>query len=134
MEADGSTKHKQLTTGAVRFVRLTRELQHANDIDALKQDCQKLDAPNTVLDLKLTGSLKEADLATLNTWVEGLRTTFLHVARDQDLEHVLEAADIASRYPEGTLQHTLLTSLLADDEHPGDAHTALQLIEDLTKR
>ena len=132
--ADGACAHQQLSTGGVRFLRLKRDLRHANDIDALKRECDLLDAPNTVLDLRLGGCLPEADLAALNTWVEGLASTFLHVDRDQDIDHLLDAATIARRFPEGTLPHALLTELLADAEHPGDAHSALQLIEDLTKR
>ena len=52
--------------------------------------------------------------------------------REQDIAQVLEAADIARRYAEGTLPHALLTTLLADENNPGDANLALQLIEDLT--
>lgn len=134
LEADGRCRHEQLTTGQVRFVRLSRELQHANDIEALKAVCDRLDAANTVLDLKLTGRLKAPEIAALNAWAEEAAARFLHLEREHDLEQVLDASEIERRFPEGALPHAWLTDLLADAEHPGDAHTALQLIEDLAKR
>ena len=134
LEPGGGCRHEQLTTGDIRFIRLKRDLQHADDIAALKGECDKLEAPNIVLDLKLSGRLSEEDLAALNVLVEQLAGSFLHVERDQEIDQLIDAATIASRFPEGTLPHALLTELLADAEHPGDAHTALQLIEDLTQR
>lgn len=134
LEADGTIKHEQLTTGTIRFVRLEKRLEHVNDIDALRQTVQAMDAPSTMLDLQLTGRLSEADLGTLNTLVDELAQRFLHIARDQDIDQVLDAAAIAISFPEGTLPHALLTGLLTDMEHPGDAHAALQLIEELGKR
>jgi len=133
MQANGSIRHEQLSTGAIRFVRITAALTHTNDLEALRQQCAPLDAKNTVLDLKLRGQLKEQDLLALNTLVDDLHKRFLHVEREQDIAQVLEAAAIAQRFPEGTLPHTLLTELLTDEDHPGDADLALQLIEDLKK-
>ena len=114
-------------------MRLTNTLEHADDLEALRQQCGLLDAKNTVLDLKLSGQLKEQDLLELNALVDDLNKRFLHVDREQDIAHVLEAAEIARRYPEGTLPHALLTDLLADEDHPGDANLALQLIQELKK-
>ena len=134
LEADGISKFEQLTTGALRFVRRSRTLEHADDIAALQRECEAIDAPNTVLDLQLGGRLREDDLTSLNSWVDGLASTFLHVRREQDIDHLLDSATIAGRFPDGTLPHALLTELLADTEHPGDAFIALQLIEEFAKR
>ncbi len=134
LEADGISKFEQLTTGALRFVRLSHTLEHADHIAALQRECDAIDAPNTVLDLQLSGRLREVDLTSLNNWAAALTNTFLHVRREQDIDHLLDSATIASRYPDGTLPHALLTELLADTEHPGDAYLALQLIEEYEKR
>jgi DNA repair exonuclease SbcCD nuclease subunit len=134
LEAGGGIRHEQLTTGELRFVRLDALLQHANDLEALRQRCAPLDAPNTVLDLRLTGRLKAEELQDLNALVNELSLRFLHVEREQDVASVLEAGAIAERFPEGTLPHTLLTDLLADSEHPGDAQVAFELIKELAKQ
>ncbi len=134
LEPDGSIHHEQLTAGSVRFVRIEAVLQHTNDLMALQQRCNELDAPNTVLDLQLTGRLKTEGMQALNTLIDALQLRFLHVERDVDIAQVLEAEAIAQHFPEGTLPHALLTALLADEAHPGDADLAFHLIEDLTGR
>ena len=131
LDSDGNCRHEQLTTGTLRFVRVPAELEHVNDIAALRRQCETLDAPNTLLDLKLTGRLKAEELQRLNDLVTELSQRFLHVTRDQDIAEVLTAEAIATRFPDGTLPHALLTVLLADEAHPGDAQVALKLIESL---
>jgi len=132
LEPDASCRHEQLSPGAIRFVRFTRSLNHAADIAALKASCAALDAPNTILDLQLTGRLHEAEITELNQALDALQPSFPHLSREQDIAQALDAAAIAKRFPEGTLPHALLQSLLADEQlHPGDAHLALELIESL---
>lgn len=130
--ADASCHHEQLASGAIRFVRLTHSLNHASDIAALLTSCAALDAPNTILDLQLGGRLHEPEIAALNQALDALHPSFLHVSREQDIAQALDAAAIATRFPEGTLPNALLQALLADEElHPGDAHLALEIIESL---
>ena len=133
MDADGTSRHEQLTTGAIRFVRMNPNLQHANDIRELQAKCESLDAPNTILDLQLTGRLREEEVAELNAMLAEISTRFLDFSRDQDIAPVLDAATISKRFPEGTLPGTLLHALLEDESHPGDANLALDLIESLQK-
>lgn len=129
--ADGSCTHEQLISGGVRFVRLRRSLENAADIEALRAACESLDAPNTVLDLQLTGRLKEEELSELNQLLDGIKSRVLHLTREQDIAQVLDAAGIARRFPDGTLPNTLLLSLLADESNAGDAHLALDIIDTL---
>ena len=128
---DGSCRHEQLSCGGVRFVRLKRSLEHAADIESLRAACEALDAPNTVLDLQLTGRLKEDELTELNRMVSDMASRFLHLTREQDIAPVLDAAGIAKRFSEGTLPNMLLVGLLADEANVGDAHLALDIIETL---
>lgn len=130
---DGTCHHEQLTTGAIRFHRRTATLEHANDILALEQQLAAWDAPNTVLDLQLNGRLDHMLLNQLAGLLERLRTRFLHLTTEVDVEEVLTPAEIAERFPDGTLPHALLTALLADPEHPGDAQVALDIIQDLRR-
>jgi DNA repair exonuclease SbcCD nuclease subunit len=129
--ADGACTHEQLTSGRVRFVRLRRSLENAADIEALRVECGALDAPNTVLDLQLTGRLKEEELSELNRLLDGMKSRFLHLTREQDIAQVLDAAGIDQRFPDGTLPNKLLLGLLADESNAGDAHLALDIIETL---
>ncbi len=133
LEADGTCRHEQLTTGAIRFVRMTLALHHANDISSLRAKCEALDAPNTILDLQLTGRLREEELADLNALLTDLSPRFLDFSRDLDIAPVLDAATISKRFPEGTLPGSLLHALLEDEAHASDANLALDLIESLQK-
>jgi len=131
MEADATCRHEQLTTGAIRFVRLHADLHHANDIAELRARCESLDAPNTILDLQLTGRLREEETTALNTMLGEISPAFLNFSQERTIAPVLDAAAISRRFPEGTLPSVLLHALLSDDAHPGDAHLALDIIETL---
>jgi exonuclease SbcD len=133
MDADGTCRHEQLTTGVIRFVRMNPCLQRANDILDLRAKYQSLDAPNTVLDLQLTGRLRKEEIAELNAMLNEIGPTFLNFSQDRNIAWVLDAASISKRFPEGTLPSALLQALLSDDAHPGDAHLALDIIEALQK-
>ena len=132
MDADGTCRHEQLTAGGVRFERVVKTLAHADDISNLQNTCEMLDAPNTVLDLQLNGKLSEAEIADLNAATNVFAPKFLHVSREQDIATRLDAAAIAKLYPEGTLPSSLLQAILADEDHPGDAHLALEIIQPLS--
>lgn len=133
LDADGTCRHEQLTAGGVRFERVVKTLAHADDISDLQKTCEMLDAPNTVLDLQLNGKLSEAEIADLNAVIAAFEPNFLHVSQgDQDIAIRLDAAEIARLYPEGTLPNSLLQSILADEDHPGDAHLALEIIQPLS--
>lgn len=129
--ADDSCHHEQLTSGGVRFVRLRRSLENAAEIENLRDTCESFDAPNTVLDLQLTGRLKEDELTELNQLLAAMKSRFLHLTREQDIDPVLDAASISRRFPDGTLPSKLLLGLLADESNPGDAHLALDIIQNL---
>ena len=133
MDSDGTCRHEQLTTGAIRFVRMNSDLHHANDIRELRARYESLDAPNTILDLQLTGRLREEESAELNAMLGAISGSFLHFSQDRDVASVLDATAISKRFPEGTLPSALLQVLLSNDAHPGDAHLALDIIESLQK-
>lgn len=133
LEAKGAFRHEQLTTGGVKFVRLRREVENADQVDALRSQCAALDAPNTILDLQLSGRLREDEMSELIQWIDGIAPTFLHLSHDLDIAPVLDATGVAKRFPEGTLPNELLLGLLADEANPGDAHLALEIIEPLSR-
>jgi 3',5'-cyclic AMP phosphodiesterase CpdA len=131
MDADGTCRHEQLTTGAIRFIRMNLSLQHANDIRELQTQCESLDAPNTILDLQRAGRLSAEEIADLNAMLNDISPAFLNFSQERNIAAVLDAAAIAKRFPEGTLPSALLQALLTAEGHPGDAHLALDIIEPL---
>ena len=131
LEPGGACRFEQLTPGALRFVRLREHLDHADAIAALRQRCAGLDAPATVLDLELKGRLSGEGQEQLNALLAELEGRFLHVGADLDIERMLTPEAIGGLFPDGTLPHALLTALLADADHPGDARVALDLITPL---
>lgn len=133
MEADGTCRHEQLSTGAIRFVRISTNLHHANDIRELQATCDSLDAAHTLLDLQLSGRLREEELTDLTAMLATMGPRFLNFSQERNIAAVLDAAAISKRFPEGTLPSALLHALLTDDAHPGDAHLALDIIETVSK-
>lgn len=133
LDADGTCRHEQLTTGEIRFVRMNLDLNHSNDIRELRKKCESLDPPHTILDLQLTGRLREEETAELNAMLSEISPPFLNFSQDREIAQVLDAAAISKRFPEGTLPSALLQALLSDGAHPGDAHLALDIIETLQK-
>lgn len=133
LEPDASCRFEQLTTGAIAFNRITKELRGADDITALQRQCAPLDASNTVLDLQLSGRLKTEEFNQLRETLNDLRERFLHFSHDLDIAEMLTPEAIAAQYPEGTLPHAWLTALLADTNHPGDAQLALDLIQNMAQ-
>jgi len=131
LDADGSCRHEQITTGAIRFVRLSLALHHANDILELRAKCEAMDAPATILDLQLGGRLREEEISDLNAMLSEICPPFLHFSQERNIAPLLDAAAISRRFSEGTLPGTLLHALLTDDAHPGDAQLAMDIIETL---
>ena len=130
-EADGSIMHAALHPGKLSFKRITRELRNANDIEALRQECEAIGLEHVLLDLQLSGRLAEEDLEQLSTTIDELRKKSLHLSEERDIHPVLDAEAIEKLFPGGTLPHRLLNDLAADADHPEDVHLALELIKEL---
>ena len=133
LESDGNCRHERLSTGGVKFVRLKQEFEDADQVEALRAQCAALDAANTILDLQLSGRLRENEMNELMQWITSITPEFLHLTHDLDIAPVLDAEGIARRFPEGTLPCELLLGLLSDEANPGDAHLALEIIEPLSR-
>lgn len=130
----GRCSYESLSTGRIRFVRFTRALEHDSDVEKLGLECDELTPPSTVLDLQLSGRLTEQALGSLQKLLGRLAQSFLHFERELEIETVLDREKIARSFPDGTLPAKLLTALLEDEHHPGDAHLAFDVIEGLHKQ
>ena len=132
-DADRVTRYERLAPGRMRFVRLERELVSMDDIAALVRDCEAIDTRSTVLDLQLSGRLSAAERETLDAAVDEMRRRFLAISEERDLRRRIDAAQVDACYRTGGLAHRLLTTLLADEEHPDASTLAHELIEEVAR-
>lgn len=132
--ADGSCLFEPITPGCIRFIRITRALERPDDISELAVECEAFDLPNTVLDFQLSGRLDNEGMGALKQLCSDLSDKCLHFSYESNVAPVLSAAEIATRFPDGTIPNSLLRGLLADEEHPGDAQIALEIMESITAR
>jgi hypothetical protein len=116
-------KFRQLTTGNLQFSR--QILQFGRDFTL--SDFQALEPtwrnPKWVLDLKLSGSLSQADLDSLNLLLKGLSSHYLHVSFENQVGVAVDTHFIQSTFAEGTSAYQWLSGIA---EQP-DAELALQL-------
>jgi DNA repair exonuclease SbcCD nuclease subunit len=133
-EAAGVVAYEELNPGAVRFVRIQKELTSAYDIDGLIKHCISLDAAQTVLDLQLTGRLTGGERLDLTRKLDEIGTNFLHVIREEEIHNRIDLADVARLYPNEGLCSKLLTVLLGGAHDPDAATLAHGLIEEAKKR
>lgn len=132
IECDGDhvARFERLSPGAVRFLRIERQLITADDVTTLLQQCEALKAGATILDLQLTGRLSAHERAALTAAIDRLRPRFLNLTEQCDIHDRIDATQIEAHHREGGLAHTLLTALLTDTEHPDAATLAHELIEE----
>jgi hypothetical protein len=132
-EGERVARYERLSPGAVRFVRIDRQLTSADDVADVLATCRGHEPARTVLDLQLSGRLSVADRATLDAGIAALRSGFLHVSEESDIHDRIDAAQVATLYSDGGLAARLLTALLADGAHPDAATLAHELIEEARK-
>lgn len=128
-EGDAVSSYEQVSAGKLAFVRVERELNNMTDIEALQSACDQLHADGTLLDLQLAGCLTSEEKGALKELLEQLQRRFFHFSCSNYSEDRLTAQEIADKYPEGTLAHRLLTTLVGDETHPQAAALAYELIE-----
>jgi DNA repair exonuclease SbcCD nuclease subunit len=136
IECDGGTVtgYERLAPGAIRFVRLERELSSADDVAALLAECQRLAAHSTVLDLQLSGRLAASERTVLDDRLREIEREFLHTSVEQEFHEPLDAAMVEATYRRGGLAARLLTALLADSDHPDAATLAHELLSEAARR
>ena len=135
IECDGDrvTRYERLAPGEITFRRLTQELLSVDDVAGIVRTCEALDAGSTVIDLQLSGRLSAAERAHLTAEIDRLRAGFLNLTEESDIHDRIDAAQIEREYRSGGLAQRLLTSLLADTDHPDAATLAHRLIEEVSR-
>jgi hypothetical protein len=124
--------YKRLSPGKIQFVRIDRSLHHLNDISELQKICDSLDPHAVLLDLKLSGQLSTDEQNELHKSIETIQNRFRTCTVDLDIKNKIDSSTIATLYPQGTLAERLLSTLLADSQHPNDVTLAHDLIQEIS--
>ena len=124
--------YKKLSPGKLQFVRLDRSLHDINDISELQRTCDSLDPHAVLLDLKLAGQLSTDEQSELHKAIETIQKRFRTCTVDLDIKNKIDSGTIATLYPQGTLAERLLSTLLADSQHPNDVTLAHDLIQEIS--
>ena len=124
--------YKRLSPGKIKFVRIDRSLHHLNDISELQKICDSLDPHAVLLDLKLSGQLSTDEQNELHKSIETIQNRFRTCTVDLDIKNKIDSSTIATLYPQETLAERLLSTLLADSQHPNDVTLAHDLIQEIS--
>ena len=125
-------EYKRLSPGKIRFVRISQSLHNINDISELQKTCDSLDPHTVILDLKLSGQLSTDEQNDLHQSIQKVQNRFRTCTVDLDIKNKIDSDTIATLYPKGTLAERLLSTLLADDQHPHDVTLAHDLIREIS--
>ncbi len=132
-DEDRVSRYELLTPGRIRFVRIGRELNSADDIAAVLAECRTCDAGRTVLDIQLSGRLSANERKILDEGIAALRSVFLHIRDESTIHDRIDVTQIAARYRSDGLAARLLTALIADHEFPDAATLAHELVEEASQ-
>ena len=124
--------YKRLSPGKIRFVRIDRSVDTLNDISELQKTCDSLDPHTVILDLKLSGQLSTDEQNELHQSIQKVQKLFRTCTVDLDIKNKIDSDTIATLYPQGTLAERLLSTLLADNQHPNDVTLAHDLIQEIS--
>ena len=124
--------YKRLSPGKIRFVRIDRSVDTLNDISELQKTCDSLDPHTVILDLKLSGQLSTDEQNELHQSIQKVQKLFRTCTVDLDIKNKIDSDTIATLYPQGTLAERLLSTLLADNQHPNDVTLANDLIQEIS--
>ena len=64
--------------------------------------------------------------------IETIQNRFRTCTVDLDIKNKIDSSTIATLYPQGTLSERLLSTLLADSQHPNDVTLAHDLIQEIS--
>lgn len=130
---NGTVTYTSDVQAHIAFKRFTVEFSDRSTLQQLKQQVQSLTLDTTVLDLQLSGSLDEVELAELRSWIHALESKVLSLKTEINISERLSMQAIREMFPTGTLPERLLTELAQDDEHPNDVHLAFEILKEVQR-
>ncbi len=128
----GNLSCRSVETGRFRFREVEKQLLSADELTDLKE-ALAVNKENTLLKLKLMGTLPEAEYSSRNIWYNELRETLLYLEKDDSgLDVEITASVIDSRFPVGSFPQRLLSRLIEKDNHEA-LQLAYRLISEVKK-
>jgi predicted phosphodiesterase len=116
-------QHKQLTTGNILFSRQILSFGR----DFTYSDFERAELgwrnPKLILDLKLSGSLSQTELDSLNALLKELTSHYLHASFENQVGVAVDKNFIQNTFAEGTSAYQWLSSIAEES----DSELALQL-------
>ncbi len=125
-----SIKADLIETGSIKFFDLKWQLNSLDDFEKLVMELNSLDKLNSMLRIELNGRLKMEDLAKARNKLQQLNDEFLFFQSNDLLNEYIDQAYINALYPNDSIPHQLLSSLISAD----DDGLALQLANELIEK
>lgn len=133
LDDEGGQHSRTLNTGQFRFVELEKQVQNSADLESLCHEFKGEEKLKTLVKLKLSGTLSEADYIERISFLNRIRDTLLYLERDDsELTMEMNLAVINSKYPEGSFPQLLLTRL-TETENREALQMAYRMIEEVKK-
>jgi DNA repair exonuclease SbcCD nuclease subunit len=112
-----AVKARAVKTGQLRFFELKREVRVRADLERLERECAGPEAARTLIRLHLSGRALREVLSEIGAFRTRLSAALLHLdLRTEQLHEEITAEAIDREYPVGSFPHTLLSSLVHDDD------------------
>lgn len=117
-----------LSTGKYRFLHEQIKLEPSCGLEQLIKDSLRGDYANTLLKLKLKGSLPIEEYEKLSQVGNFLPDIFYPVVDDNDVAEIIDQDFIDRNFTEGSFPHRLLSTLAEDKDNWEALQTAYELI------
>lgn len=130
LDDQGHAHSRLLQTGQFRFSEVHKEISSGSDL-LLLRDQLAANSPKSLVKLKLSGVIPEADYQERSQLLKEIRDKLLYLeVDDAGLSIELSPEVINRKFPQGSFPHQLLSKLAAEDD--SDAlQLAYRLIEEV---
>ena len=130
LDEEGHIHSRLIETGQFRFSEVHREISSGSDLLQLR-DQLAASSPKSLVKLKLSGVMPEADYQERSALLKEIRDKLLYLeVDDTGLSIELSPEIINRKYPEGSFPHQLLSKLATEDD-PDALQLAYRLIEEV---
>ena len=132
IDEEGKSIARSVETGRFRFVEMQKKVANLSDLEAVPRELAAHSVPlDTLVKLKLSGTLPEEDYKSRRAFFDRLRETYMYVEIDEsELTVEITPEVISASYPEGSFPHLLLTRL-AEKEDREALQIAYRLVEEV---
>ena len=132
IDEEGNATGRSIETGRFCFVEMQKKVANLSDLEAVPRELAAHSVPlDTLVKLKLSGTLPEEDYKSRRAFYDRLRETYMYVEIDEsELTVEITPEVISASYPEGSFPHLLLVRL-AEKEDREALQIAYRLVEEV---